>query len=235
MKLRILLSLSAALFALTVMPSRLLADSFCSDPPPYQYQQCGTVAASHTFTASGSGFLNGIYGVFEGYHANFASKVSAEILNASGQVVYQGPEYRFSNQQLGIHQRIPLLSGLQLNRTFVAGDTIEFVLHVLDDPNGQQFFYSQRLGLNSDGLNHDWATTLTGAQCTDLTGPCVFMGFEDLPQQEGSDFDYNDYKMWVYGVSITSTSTQGVPEPSSILLLSSASLALAFGKLRRFF
>jgi uncharacterized repeat protein (TIGR02543 family) len=30
--------------------------------------------------------------------------------------------------------------------------------------------------------------------------PCVYLGFEELPQQEGSDYDYNDFETWLYGV-----------------------------------
>jgi hypothetical protein len=60
------------------------------------------------------------------------------------------------------------------------------------------------------------------------------VGFEDIPQQEGSDFDYNDFKMWAYGLDL-SPGASTVPEPSSILLLTGAPLAFAFGKLRRLF
>jgi hypothetical protein len=65
------------------------------------------------------------------------------------------------------------------------------------------------------------------------TGSCLFIRFEDLPKQEDSDFDYNDYKMWAYGLDL-SAGVSTVPEPASVLLLTGAPLAFAFRKLRRF-
>ena len=48
----------------------------------------------------------------------------------------------------------------------------------------------------------------------------------DLPKQEASDFDYNDFKFFVYGVD-------AVPEPSSLVLLGGVPLSFAVSKLRR--
>jgi hypothetical protein len=225
MTLRKSLLLFSLLFALVAVPSQLLADQFCQiDPAPYQYQSCGTVASANLFTVNGKGLQDGLEGVFQGYHADFAADVQALVWR-QGQLVYTGTPSE-TNQQLSQFQTFTLVP----QGIMQAGDQVEFVVNV-DDVNGAQSYYSQDLAKNLDGLNHMWATTLDEAQCAPgMSGSCVFIGSEDLPKQEGSDFDYNDFKFWAYGVDATS-----VPEPSSILLLTGAPLAFAFGKLRRLF
>ena len=232
MKLRILLSSCAALFALTITPSRLLADQFCMDGPPYQYQSCGVVAPTNVFTVNATGVSEGVFIRFYGFHADFSDRIGARVFRG-GQLVYTGPP-SLSNQVLNINQPyslvVPSLFQLQ------AGDEIELVEYVAD-PNGAQIYYSRALdfGLNLDGVNHVWAENLNQFQCSPSeSGPCVYVGFEDLPRQEGGDYDYNDFEAWLYGVDLSAGATS-VPEPSSILLLAGAPLAFAFGKLRRFF
>jgi len=230
MKLRVLLSACAAFIALTILAPRLLADSFCSDGPPFQYQSCGVVAPTNLFTVNATGLSQGVFIRFYNFHADLRDNVSARVFR-SGQLVYTGPPSP-SNQQMNYNQPFTLVPADQLQ----AGDEIELVEHVLDQP-GIRSYYSrfQDLGLNFDGVNHVWAENLLpDFYCSPSEHPpCVYIGFEELPRQEGSDYDYNDFEAWLYGVDPAGTAT--VPEPSSILLLTGAPLALAFSKLRRFF
>lgn len=199
-----------------------------TDPAPYQYQFCGVEAFPNTFTVNSSGTSNGVYGVLEGFHADFASSVYA-ILYRSGVRIDQSSE-SLTNHQLAPDQPINFFPGAELQ----AGDEIEFVLHDQTDPNGQQFFSSKNYLNNSDKMNHIWAESMLEANCAPgQTGNCVFAGFEDIPKQEGSDFDYNDFKVWLYGVDVSQAPP--VPEPSSIVLLSGAPLGFLVNKLRKLF
>ncbi len=166
---------------------------------------------------------------FGNYHADFTSSINALVWR-DNQLVYTGPSSPL-NTDFTLYQPFQLVPSDQLQ----AGDQIEFVLHV-NDPNGAQNYYSSELDKNIDGLNHVWAESLTNGQCMIFAGPCAYLGFEDLPQQEGSDFDYNDFKAFMIGfdVSTGGAAANPVPEPSSILLLTGAPLAFAVSKLRRF-
>jgi hypothetical protein len=231
MKLRILLSSCAALIALTILPSRLLADPFCIDGPPYQYQSCGVVAPTNVFTVNATGVADGVFIRFYGFHADFSDRIGANVFR-DGQLVYTG-QPSLSNQVLNFNQGYTLIvpSLFQLQ----SGDEIELVEYVAD-PNGVRTYYSraQDFGMNLDGVNHVWAENLNQFQCSpSQSGSCVFVGLEDLPRQEGSDYDYNDFEAWLYGVDLAGASS--APEPSSILLLTGTPLAFAFGKFRRFF
>ncbi len=211
-----------------MLPAQVFADAFCSDPAPYQYQSCGVVADTNTFTVAARGLITGIDMFFGGYHADFSSSIHALVWR-DNQLVYTGAETPLNMDQR-LYQRFELVPANELQ----VGDQIEFVLHV-NDPNGAQDYYSSDLNKNVDGLNHVWAETITNGQCVIFAGPCAYLGFEDLPQQEGSDFDYNDFKAWMIGFDVsTGNSANPVPEPSSVLLLTGAPLAFAVSKLRRF-
>ena len=225
----------ACLVALmTTMPSRAYADQFCSDPAPYQYQSCGSYSPANIFSVNSSGLSKGVYGVFQGYHADFADSVIAQIVR-NNIVVYTGYE-SLSNQHLQSGDEIPLIPAGELH----AGDQVNFVLHA-KDVNGDQFYFSYYLNSNIDKNNHTWAQALPENQCAPgQSGSCVFVGFEDEYCITGglcewgsqkNEADYNDFKMWVYGLDVGSYQA---PEPSSLVLLSGAPLAFAIRKLRRF-
>jgi hypothetical protein len=227
MNMRAVVCTCGLLLALSVVPSKLYADQFCSDAPPFQYQFCGVPSFPDFLTVNSSGTLNGVYGVFRDFHADFASSVYA-LLWRNNNVIAQSAE-SLTNQQLGFDQMIPFFSGMQVQ----AGDRVELVLHVQNDPNGQQLFYSQNYLNNVDGLNHAWSQNLTQANCApNSVGNCAFVGFEDLPLGEGSDFDYNDFRMWLYGVDVSTQASSSAPEPSSLLLLTGVPLAWALSKFR---
>jgi Domain of unknown function (DUF4114) len=218
------------LLALSAASSNLYADAFCSEGPPFQYQACGTVATGNVFTVNATGAASGVNGFFEGFHADFGSSVYALLFRDGNQIART--RNSATNQNLAVDQKLEFFSNLGIVPPHV-GDTVEFVLDDQTDPNGEQLFYSQRYAtLNSDHLNHTWAENLSGANCAPGQGStCLFIGFEDIPQQEGSDFDYNDFKMWAYGLDLSTQATQ-LPEPSSLVLLTGAPLAFVVRKLR---
>ncbi len=228
MKLRNFACTCGILLTLAALPSQLRADAFCSDPPPYQYQSCGVVAPTNTFTANVLGF--GVNMLFRGFHADFSSSINALVFR-DNTLAYTGAN-TLLNTEMHEYQFANLVPADELQ----PGDQIELVLHV-NDPNGHQDYYSSELSKNIDGLNHTWAETLTNGQCFIIVAQCTFVGFEDLPMQEGSDFDYNDFTAWIFGMHIDNgdvTSVNAVPEPSSILLLAGAPLAFALKRLYRF-
>jgi len=234
MKTRTFFYTCGLLLALSALPANLYADQFCTmDPPPYQYPFCGLWTFPSTFKVNSAGTTDGVYGVFEGFHADFASSVYANLYR-NGNLIATSAE-SLTNQQLNVDDKISFFSGVDLQM----GDEIELVLHDQTDPNGQQYFYSKNYLNNSDKLNHTWATILPQNKCfPGATGNCVFVGFEDIPQFEQendpTEPDYNDFKMWLWGVDVSQAAAP-VPEPSSILLLTGAPLAFAMGKFRRWF
>jgi len=210
------------------MPSWLVADSLCGIPSPFQYGSCGSVAPSNIFTVNADGLANGVRGYFEGYSADFSDSVYA-LLFRNGVQIAQSTESQ-TNHQLNRDDQIPFFTSTQLQ----TGDQIEFVLHVQNDPNGNDLFYSHELNLNKDMHNHMWTTSLSSPNCAPgQASPCVYAGFEDLPLAENTDWDFNDFEMWIYGVDFAGGVEDPVPEPSAMLLLTGAPLAFALGKLRR--
>jgi len=226
---------SAFVLAFVTTPSSLYADSFCStDPAPYQYQSCGSFAPGNSFDVNSSGLSNGVYAVFQGAHADFADAVIAQVIR-NQIVVYTGYE-SLSNKQLQEGQEIPLIPADVLQ----PGDQVGFVLDA-KDVNGEQLYFSYYYQIsNKDHQNHTWASQLSADQCAPgQQGSCLFLGFEDeFCKTNGfcewgndpTEADYNDFKMWVYGIDL-----QPVPEPSSIVLLAGAPLAFVFRKFRNRF
>jgi len=223
------------LAAIITMPSRAYADQFCStDPAPYQYQNCGSFAPANTFNVNSSGLSKGVYGVFQGYHADFADSVLAQVVR--NQIVVYTGYLSLSNKQLQPGDEIPLIPAGELQ----AGDQVNFAL-LAKDVNGPQFYFSYYLNSNIDKKNHTWAQSLPENQCaSNQSGSCLFVGFEDEYCITGglcewgnskNEPDYNDFKMWVYGLDL---GTYQAPEPSSLVLLSGAPLAFVIRKLRRF-
>ena len=127
MKRRILLSSCSALIALAILPSRLLADPYCLDGPPYQYQSCGEVAPTNVFTVNATGLISGVYIRFYGFHADFSDRIGANVFR-SRQLVYTGLP-SLSNQVMNYNQPYHLVlnsDSFQLQ----AGDEIELVEYV---------------------------------------------------------------------------------------------------------
>ena len=227
-----------SLLAFVTIPSSLHADQFCSsDPAPYQYQSCGSFAPRNFFDVNSSGLSNGVYGVFEGYHADFTDSIIAQVVR-NRVVVYTGYESP-SNKQLQVGDTIPLIPANVLQ----PGDQVNFVLNARD-VNGEQLYFSYYLFSNIDKQNHTWATQLPANECAPgQQGSCLFVGFEDEYCITGGlcewgnskdEPDYNDFKLWVYGLDLQQNLNE-VPEPSSLLLLTGAPLVFALRKLRNLF
>lgn len=231
MKLRNFACTCGILLALSALPCQLRADAFCSGPTPYQYQSCGTEAAPNSFTVNGLGL--GVNMIFTGYHADFSSSVNALVFR-DNTLVYTGANSPL-NTEMHPYQFVNLVPAAAIQ----PGDQIELVYHV-SDPNGPQDYYSSELNKNIDGANHLWAQTLSNGQCVIIAGPCTYVGFEDVPVGEGTDFDYNDFNAWIFGMHIDNGGNGGLsngnaatPEPSSIVLLAGAPVAFALKRLRR--
>jgi hypothetical protein len=218
-------------FLAIAAPLGAFADGPCTFP---EYTQCGTALAPVTFTLTdvGLGFPV-IIGDWFGAHADFIDSVYIYDITAN----YIGP-MSYTNQD-GQEPGSPILL-TDLNANIAFGDQLEFVIHVASDPNhpdGIDYCW----GLDScykdfDGstkIGHVFAEALPAEDC-DLPLPCVFMGFEDLPNGEGVDYDYNDFEFYVYGVTLNGPQTHQAPtpEPASIVLLAGMPLALALRKLR---
>jgi uncharacterized repeat protein (TIGR02543 family) len=205
MKMRILLSSFAALIALTILPPRLLADSFCSDGPPFQYEPCGVVAPTNIFLVNTIGLSQGVFIRFYSFHADFSDRIGARVFR-NGQLVYTGPTSP-SNQDMNYDQPFTLVPPEQLQ----AGDEIELMEYVPDGDKIQVYYSrAQDLGLNLDGVNHVWAENLLAdfyCSPSELP-PCVYLGFEEMSRQEGSDYDYNDFETWLYGVDFAQIQEQ---------------------------
>ena len=134
MKLRCFTLTCGSLFAVACLSTEAFADAFCSDPPPYQYQSCGVVAPTNTFTANVLGF--GVNMLFYGYHADFSSSMNA-LVYRDGSLVYTGATTPL-NTQMHEFQFFNLVPAAELE----TGDQIELVFHV-NDPNGEHDFYAR--------------------------------------------------------------------------------------------
>jgi hypothetical protein len=97
-----------------------------------------------------------------------------------------------------------------------AGDSVVFALNVLTQ--GYQLF--SNTAMNSDGIDHVYATAFSG-QSNGVTIPSgIYLGFED--QLSGiSDLDYNDEELVFTNVAMVSN-----PEPISFVLFGTGLFAL---------
>jgi len=100
-----------------------------------------------------------------------------------------------------------------------AGDTIVFKLVNLS-PGGIGPWYSDK-SMNSDGVNHVYATTFSGDSFIPVG---TFVSFEDLPN--GGDFNYNDEDFVFTNVS----ARVSTPETGSVMLLAIGLGMLACGR-----
>lgn len=167
---------------LVALPVFMMAD-------PIPYGNPGTIAPSHTFTATATG---DIIAYFYASDAGYDSNIGLRVNNVSTGVVGLPNHASFHGQQLDLGHAN-------------AGDILVFQLFV---SNTNSSWYSDP-SLNSDGVNHVYSTSFAG----DGTIPAgIYVAFEDLPNG-GTDWDYNDHQ-FVFTNVATST-----PEPASAMLL----------------
>jgi hypothetical protein len=172
------------LVVLIALPVFVMAD----DIP---YPDIGTIAASHTFTATNSG---DIVAYFYASDAGYSSEIGL-LVNGVSTGVFGLPNHSSSHGDM-----------LNLGHAN-AGDTLVFQLFVFDTNSS---WYSDP-SMNSDGVNHTYATTFSGDS---LIPAGIYVAFEDLPNGS-SDWDYNDHQ---FVFTNTGTTT---PEPASAALLAS--------------
>ena len=118
------------------------------------------------------------------------------------------------------------------NHTSTQGDTIDFgyvtagesIVFIDYDTTSGDTWYSDT-SLNSDGITHIYATTVTSDQQFAGSPAGTFVGFEDLPKGS-SDYDYNDDTFIFQNVAI------GAPELSTWAMMGFGFAGLAFAGFR---
>jgi hypothetical protein len=165
------------------------------------YPNTGTPATSHHFIAVESGDLLGyFYGSSAAYDNQIAVLVNGTQLGG----------YGLDNHSSTVGQSV--------NFGHVnAGDSIVFALNVLS----QGYKLYSNTALNSDSMDHAYATVFSGQTNGGVTIPAgVYVGFEDQLATI-SDLDYNDEDIVFTNVAITTN-----PEPVSFVLFGTGLLAL---------
>lgn len=238
MKERVLVFACVSLLGLILIPAQLFADGSCTPP---EYSNCGVPLSPVTFTITQISFPWAIVQAdWYGYHASFTDRIYMYDITTG----YSSDLSTFTNQQNPLRGTNELNINDIQGKKFHLGDQVEFVIRDYSDPNHPggvdycQFSSScyHDVDNHNTPIGHVFAENLPYNQC-DQSAPCAFLGFEDLPFKEGNnqnyqnDWDYNDFEIYVYGVSING-SQSSVPEPSSIVLLAGAPLAFLIRKLR---
>lgn len=180
----------------------------------------GPNPTAYTFTATGSGEV-GAY--FVGETAGFGSIIGMSVNGGAA-----GP-FGLQNHSSSYGDFLDL-------GPVSAGDVITFVMEAsatnpLGPTNPGEITYTwySDPGLNSDGANHIYSSAYGG----DSTIPAgTYVGFEDLPDNGGSDHDYDDHQ-FVFTGPFQST-THGLPDGGSTLaMLGLSSLGMMASRLRR--
>jgi hypothetical protein len=177
-----------------------LTTSIAANADSIPYSNVGTIAPGHHFSAVESGDL---VGYFLGGSAAYDNQIGV-FVNGT-----QLGSYGLDNHSSSIGQSV--------NFGHVnAGDNIVFALNVLTQ--GYQVY--SNTGMNSDGIDHTYATAFSG-QSNGVTIPGgVYLGFED--QLAGiTDLDYNDEELVFSNVAMVTN-----PEPMSFVLFGTGLLAL---------
>ncbi len=209
-----------ALSIVTFFPVTLLAG-------PIPYPNIGQIAPTTTITATETGDIMGYFVQASAAYSDTVRMVDVTTGTTSA--------WYFPNQTTAV--------GTSADFGFVNyGDTLVFEI---DDLNINEVFASDPTD-SVDGVNHAYVTNFSGGTLYGQDLPNgIYVGMEDL-NASNSDFDYNDDTFLFTNdasksssfdkTSNFSTSTSApppaVPEPSTLILLSTGLFALA-GVLRR--
>jgi hypothetical protein len=179
----------------------VMAASITAKADTIPYSNAGTEAFSHHFSAAADGNLIGYF------------------LDSSA--VYDNQIGVFVNgTQLGAYglDNHASAAGQSVNFGHVnAGDSVVFVLNVLSE--GYKLY--SNTALNSDGIDHVYATAFSGQTNGGVTVPDgIYVGFEDQLATI-SDLDYNDQDVVFTNVAMVAN-----PEPISFVLFGTGLLAL---------
>lgn len=173
--------------------------SLAAHADPEVYPTPGTPAPATSFVAAASGQLKAFY---TGQAGGLTNLLGARINGVDGAI--------------GLSNHGSAYGDSFVLGTVAAGDSLVFFIDI--DGSGVRFYSDP--ALNSDGVNHAWASTYAGDA---LVPAGTHVAFEDL--EGGGDLNYRDHS-FVFQIS-------AVPEPASWALLLAGAAVLAGRRPRR--
>jgi hypothetical protein len=192
------------LFALAIA----ITTSITANADSIPYSNAGTVASPHIFTAVASGDLSAYFldssAMYDNQVGVFVNGVQVGGYGLDDHSSTAGQSVDFGHVN--------------------AGDTVVIALNVLS----QGYKLYSNTALNSDGINHIYATAFSGQTAGGINIPAgVYVGFEDQLASI-SDLDYNDEDIVFTNVAMSPN-----PEPASFLLFGTGFLALGLFRRKR--
>lgn len=198
-------SLAHLLALATAASATLMADAI-------PYPNPGTIAPTSTFTAANAGdviaYFHGSTASYDDQLGLFVNGVQLGGWGLDNHSSNFGDVYDFGHVD--------------------AGQTLTFALRVLT--TGYTLYSTP--SLNSDGINHTYATSYTSDNNSNIRIPSgTFVGFED-ELLRASDLNYND-EDFVF-TNVAAQAVADSPEPGSALLMGAAGIfSLLFGVARK--